>query len=153
MEKYCPKCKQKKDTSFFRPNKSRKDGLQPCCIDCDKEYQRQWYQSNKEKIKAKSLVSNKVNRERVQEILLRELEGKKCEHCGEGDILVLEFDHLRDKQFTIGNTQWESEDKIIEEVGKCQVLCANCHRRKTHEDMNTYKWRYSQGVRQESAKL
>jgi hypothetical protein len=52
--------------------------------------------------------------------------------CGETDPLVLEFDHLRDKRFNIGNAlpyrNWAS---ILAEIEKCAVVCANCHRRRT----------------------
>jgi hypothetical protein len=45
---------------------------------------------------------------------------------------VLEFDHLRDKLFSIGNKlssrSWKS---ILAEIEKCDVVCANCHRRRT----------------------
>ena len=55
-----------------------------------------------------------------------------CADCGETDPVVLEFDHLRDKRFNIGpelaNYAWED---IVEEIAKCEVVCANCHRRRT----------------------
>ncbi len=55
-----------------------------------------------------------------------------CCDCGETDPLVLEFDHLRDKRFNIGSAlpyrNWES---ILAEIEKCEVVCANCHRRRT----------------------
>jgi hypothetical protein len=43
-----------------------------------------------------------------------------------------EFDHLNDKAFEIGNQfasrNWQS---ILDEIAKCEVVCANCHRRRT----------------------
>ena len=55
-----------------------------------------------------------------------------CVDCGEGDPIVLEFDHLRDKSFAIGQAlvkrSWQS---ILDEMKKCEVVCANCHRRRT----------------------
>ncbi len=46
--------------------------------------------------------------------------------------MVLEFDHLRDKRFDIGASlpyrNWQS---ILDEIAKCEVVCANCHRRRT----------------------
>jgi hypothetical protein len=55
-----------------------------------------------------------------------------CVDCGERDPIVLEFDHLRDKAFTIGQAlakrSWQS---ILDEIKKCEVVCANCHRRRT----------------------
>jgi hypothetical protein len=50
----------------------------------------------------------------------------------ERDPVVLEFDHLRDKSFNIGSKlvhcSWE---KVLAEIAKCEVVCANCHRRRT----------------------
>jgi ActR/RegA family two-component response regulator len=55
-----------------------------------------------------------------------------CIDCGEADPIVLEFYHLRDKKFDISNrlvsVRWET---ILQEIEKCEVVCANCHRRRT----------------------
>jgi hypothetical protein len=51
---------------------------------------------------------------------------------GEADPVVLEFDHLGDKSFSIGaklvQFKWQ---RILDEIEKCEVVCANCHRRRT----------------------
>ncbi|MET0664959.1 MAG: hypothetical protein ABW008_05335, partial [Acidimicrobiales bacterium] len=55
-----------------------------------------------------------------------------CMDCGERDPLVLEFDHLSDKRFMIArglrDKSWEA---LLAEMAKCEVVCANCHRRRT----------------------
>ena len=55
-----------------------------------------------------------------------------CVDCGETDPVVLEFDHLRDKRFAIRlsahGRNWQT---ILDEIEKCEVVCANCHRRRT----------------------
>jgi hypothetical protein len=55
-----------------------------------------------------------------------------CVDCGERDPVVLAFDHLRDKKFGIGNgfrdRNWQS---VLDEMAKCEVVCANCHRSRT----------------------
>lgn len=70
-------------------------------------------------------------RERT-DALLAYFEAHPCRDCGETDPVVLEFDHLRDKQFNIGGQlayfRWE---RILDEIQKCDVVCANCHRRRT----------------------
>ncbi len=55
-----------------------------------------------------------------------------CADCGEHDPIVLEFDHVRgEKLLTIADARssrsWAS---IMEEIEKCEVVCANCHRRR-----------------------
>jgi hypothetical protein len=48
--------------------------------------------------------------------------------------VVLEFDHLRDRKFMIAtgirNRNWND---VLDEIAKCAVVCANCHRRRTAE--------------------
>ena len=55
-----------------------------------------------------------------------------CVDCGEEDKDVLEFDHVRgEKMFTI-STKLRSKrwDQILAEISKCDVRCANCHKRR-----------------------
>ena len=60
--------------------------------------------------------------------------------CGETDPIVLEFDHLRDKRFEISaalhGRNWEA---ILDEITKCEVVCANCHRRRTAHRRGTLR--------------
>ena len=47
-------------------------------------------------------------------------------------MLVLEFDHLGDKEFGIGaGFRDRSLQALLNEMAKCEVVCANCHRRRT----------------------
>lgn len=76
--------------------------------------------------------------------LFKYLEKHPCVDCGEPDIVVLEFDHLRDKKgnvsLHVGNgNSWQ---RVLEEIEKCEVVCANCHARRTSRRANTYKYQY-----------
>lgn len=58
----------------------------------------------------------------------------KCVDCEETNLLVLDFDHRSgDKRHDISQfpTNNSSLRSLIEEIDKCDVRCANCHRRKT----------------------
>lgn len=58
----------------------------------------------------------------------------ECEKCGENHPSCLEFHHIKNnKEHHIGRMPSEgySVKKILDEIKKCKVLCANCHR-KTH---------------------
>jgi hypothetical protein len=73
-------------------------------------------------------------RERTKAKVISYLQTHPCVDCGETDVVVLEFDHVRGcKERTISSmlVQGYSFAKILEEIAKCDVRCANCHRRKT----------------------
>jgi predicted HNH restriction endonuclease len=54
--------------------------------------------------------------------------GGKCEKCGwHGNQAAMQFHHLKEKHFTIGNVANKSWDVIKKEIEKCILLCANCH--------------------------
>jgi hypothetical protein len=77
------------------------------------------------------VVKRRVRLERTR-LLIEYFESHSCVDCGETDPVVLEFDHLRDKSFDVGrkliHTTWKT---ILDEIAKCEVVCANCHRRRT----------------------
>lgn len=61
-----------------------------------------------------------------------ELRGGRCEDCGYGvTIAALEFHHRdsKTKEFGVGNFNgsWE---RLVAEAAKCDLVCANCHRRR-----------------------
>ena len=57
--------------------------------------------------------------------------GGKCAWCG--ITKNLEFDHIDDskKEHNVGNAVRNTKDVFWNEVGKCQLLCVNCHNRRT----------------------
>jgi hypothetical protein len=61
---------------------------------------------------------------------------QQCKNCGMSDYRCLDFHHTRDKEFSIGIavSAGIALDKIFEEIAKCDVLCANCHRIVHYED-------------------
>lgn len=85
-----------------------------------------------------------MNKRKVQEkrraVYLYLLE-HPCVDCGESDPVVLEFDHVGEKKAEIGKMISYScrLDLIFEEISKCEVRCANCHKRKTAKDRGWYK--------------
>lgn len=76
------------------------------------------------------------------------LQQRCCVDCGETDIIVLEFDHLRDKKANVATLMLRSVEwaLIIEEIEKCEVVCANCHRRRTAQRANNYRHRAVHGL-------
>jgi len=73
---------------------------------------------------------HKENRRRIREYL----ESRGCVDCGESDRRVLDFDH-RDPRSKVGGIARLAMTKpwpvVLSEIEKCDVRCANCHRRRT----------------------
>lgn len=58
-----------------------------------------------------------------------------CERCGEEHPAALDFHHMEDKEWNISAMvhRGYSIENIKEEIEKCEVLCANCHRKEHFE--------------------
>ena len=139
--KWCRKCESIKPLTEFGINTSRKDGRTSACRACRRQYQNQWYAENKhlhrERVKANYQRAIRKTRKYVWDYLTTH----PCVDCGESDPVVLEFDHRGDKEFNIGSALVTaiSVDRLAAEVAKCDVRCANCHRRKSSESLGWWK--------------
>lgn len=89
-----------------------------------------WYRSNKERASSTQKARTDANRN-----LVAELKNVPCADCG-GVFppCVMDFDHVSENK-TRGVAQMMSHslDLILEEISKCEIVCANCHRIRTHE--------------------
>lgn len=92
-----------------------------------------------EKARIRNAEQSRVN----AEFLIDYLRHHPCVDCGESDIVVLEFDHQRDKLADVSALSREgySLDKLKQEIAKCEVVCANCHRRRTAKQFGWYRLR------------
>lgn len=87
---------------------------------------------------------SKIRRKTIaRNSLLNYLIGKQCADCGNKDQITFEFDHTKNnKTYSIsklvGNgADW---DKILREIKKCDLVCANCHRRRTARRGQWYRY-------------
>ena len=78
-----------------------------------------------------SLKTRVKNRDLLAELKVQ----MGCTDCGyNASPFALEFDHVRgEKANTIGQMYAFGERKIVEELAKCEVRCANCHSLRTAE--------------------
>jgi hypothetical protein len=97
---------------------------------------REWYAKLDEQKKQRKHRLAKERKARIKNFTRQYLESHPCVDCGEKDIVVLEFDHVGDDKIldicTMVRHGWSIE-AISEEISKCEVCCANCHRRRTHK--------------------
>jgi biotin operon repressor len=85
--------------------------------------------------KEKSLGRMEKRRKEIFEFISQYKESIGCIDCGEDyPYFVLQFDHLRDKEFSISRYRQNgySLEQIKKEIEKCEVVCANCHSMRTH---------------------
>ena len=91
------------------------------------------YYRNKEQYMAR----NRAKRAQLNDFLRKYKEFHGCSDCkGKFPYYVLDFDHREPskKEFEPARlTRLGSWDKMLNEIAKCDVVCANCHRIRTHE--------------------
>lgn len=138
--KICHVCESELPLEDFPPNRARRDGRQSMCRSCYSVYQRDYYRRRtredpeyrarvKENKRARRAVVRRENHLRLLELF----EKHPCVDCGEDDPVVLQFDHVRGvKRFNVSNRLHSMPwDRLLREIRKCEVVCANCHARRT----------------------
>jgi hypothetical protein len=141
--KKCTICKESKLLCEFNKNKTTKDGFNNLCRECSKSISKKYYQENRERHKKIISLRNKKLIKENRQKLFDFYKNNKCIDCGNSNPIVLELDHKDDvrKTSTISNMihsgiSWK---KIEEEISKCEVRCANCHRIRTSIQFGWYK--------------
>lgn len=132
--KRCPRCDQWLDLTEFSPNRSRRDGLQAYCRACQHEYVRGHYESNRDYYIAKAKRAKPLFAQRMKEFLA-ERKAVPCADCkGVFPSYVMDFDHVSGvKLINVSTAVKTGRRLVIAEAAKCEIVCANCHRRRTHD--------------------
>lgn len=143
MLKACTKCGEEKDEAEgFHLRDRLKNSRRSICKSCCSAHKKEHYRKNKDRCKAQIREYKQGSRLEVREKTFEHLRENPCVDCGESDILVLEFDHVRGlKKYNIcdmmrGSFSWKSVQKEIE---KCEVVCANCHKRRTAKRFGSWR--------------
>jgi hypothetical protein len=128
--KICFRCKVEKLEEEFNW-KVRDVERMWCCRSCWRVYIAAHYHKNRALYKAR----NKTRAAKIR-ALLRKLKDFPCVDCKQSfPSYVMDFDHLKDKKFCLAAcvAKYPSDEQIMLEVAKCDVVCANCHRIRTHK--------------------
>lgn len=144
--KICTVCKSELPATaeFFNKDRHRKDGLQNACRECNRESSKRHYLHNKEHV-SRMIRERSLRIKAENQLLMCEyLSAHPCVDCGVNDIIALDFDHQRDKIYNVASMVGEgySWSTILAEIEKCEVVCANCHRRRTARQKNSYRLAY-----------
>lgn len=124
MDKYCRGCDTTKPLSEFSRNRAKRDGYQTQCKVCRAMYLRSHYERNKQYYKDKAKTSDRAKKE-----WLNSLKNKPCQCCKQKfPPCAMDFHHTDgEKEFTISKMA-HGRDRILQEITKCELLCACCHR-------------------------
>ncbi len=101
----------------------------------NKEYQHNWYLKNKKVQCERSARTRNKNKKLTKEYIKKLKTETPCADCGKFyPSYVMDFDHKYNKKFLISrsvSSGIHTLDKIKEEISKCDIVCANCHRIRT----------------------
>lgn len=128
--KICSKCKIEKPLTSYSKNKSRKDGVQTFCKECNKSFCANKYATcnlHRKRILDNNNRMYKANSQFVRRV--KRLYG--CYFCGEKEPVSLDFHHLdpREKDKNIHSLYKYSRSALKRELRKCMLVCSNCHRK------------------------
>jgi hypothetical protein len=95
------------------------------------QYNRLYYQRNREQLFAKQAEKNRRFAEKRRKWLVDCKKTLRCVRCDESHPATLTFHHRNEseKSFEVGNAikLGVSLTRLLFEIKKCEVLCANCH--------------------------
>jgi hypothetical protein len=138
----CGRCGELKPVEDFAWRRKQKGQRHNYCRPCHAEYHREHYLANKERYVQQAHARKEALYLERTKYLIEFFSDHPCVDCGERDPVVLEFDHLGDKEFDIGHALpyrgWQS---ILDEIAKCDVVCRNCHRRRESRRMGALRFR------------
>jgi hypothetical protein len=138
--KECSKCKRNKSLHDFY---KRRSGLRigeyyEKCKECYKSRGRSYYAQNREKQAKLALVRKQKYKAERRNFIQELKKDKPCADCRKiYPPWVMDFDHLEGvikigsiSQLAVTNTS--NFETIKKEITKCELVCANCHRQRTH---------------------
>ena len=132
--KRCSRCHEWKSLEAYASKHGRSVPFQPFCRPCQHVYYVQYYKDRTagfaRKIRERTMLQRAVNADFVVNFLA----SHPCVDCGISDPIVLEFDHVRGSKRASISALCHAPaalETIIAEIEKCEVRCANCHRRRT----------------------
>src|SRR5208337_5282812 len=150
-KRICARCKIEKPLRNFIKDNRRACGYGYCCLVCHREAENLRRNTPEGKIsKSKSdnnyrqnnretILLQKKNRKNEGIILINSHKDMPCTDCNKYfPPECMDFDHVLGKKIAnVANMKSLKKEKIIEEIEKCEVVCAVCHRIRTADKRNS----------------
>ena len=124
----CARCRAEKEDAEF-VNSPKRGSTRSTCCECTKKIKHERY----EKDRRRRILESRARR-KIMNLYVDELKRKPCTDCKNTfHPYVMDFDHVRGVKVKCisrmrGN---RTEQEILEEVAKCDLVCSNCHRMRT----------------------
>lgn len=129
----CKKCHANKQKAYQKQNYKKIKQYQKQYTETNKEIiskqRKDHYQNNKEKIAKKQKDLYAKNKEKIDNF-----KRVPCADCGNiFPTVCMDFDHVRGRKlYNIANMKSQRWELVEAEIAKCDVICSNCHRIRTH---------------------
>lgn len=134
--KVCSNCSRLKHKPEFTKKKSSKDGLNARCRTCTRAMSKKHFDDNKDYYREKQKRRRRKIKKRIREIILS-AKDVPCIDCNKTfHFSAMDFDHVKGKKlFNIAYAVrlQVTTKTLLEEISKCEVVCANCHRIRTYK--------------------
>lgn len=132
--KQCGKCREELPISNFN---RRGTGRQHWCRACFRAY----FQARGTKHIDQSEAAKLKRRHAAYALVSGTLVGSSCADCGTRNPEVFEFDHVGKKVANVSKLAFASYStrRIAQEIERCEVVCVNCHRRRTARRAQTWR--------------
>ena len=125
---------KERDKKYYLENHDRKLEYQKRRRELNPEYLKDYKQKHEKEIKENATERREERRLYIDNYKL----SKGCSICGYNKYAAtLDFHHNGDKKFSLASSVgWKRNlEEIKEEMGKCIILCANCHRELHHNSI------------------
>ena len=129
-QKLCSGCRVAKPVEEFNFRYRAKGIRHSYCRECGKRLTQSHYKRNKRSYLDRNTRAYQRHRE-----LIRRIKARPCADCGiQYPYYVMDFDHREgeEKLFGLNSVARMTISGILREIEKCDVVCANCHRERTH---------------------
>ena len=100
---------------------------------CKSCYDKTWRKSNRDR-----LLTYWKRENDSYNLWISELKNHPCLDCGQSfPSECMDFDHVNgDKEFHVTQGKRRGRERVIREIAKCDLVCANCHRIRTRKRAN-----------------
>jgi hypothetical protein len=137
--KICIKCKEEKPLPSFTIDSKRSDGSGSYCKSCKNSLVKTVWK----RAPYKPMSSCSPERRTARRASWAKYSAKinnwfkvykatlQCGHCGESDPRCLDFHHRNPTEKVFNVSRQRTIEALKKEIAKCDILCANCHRKVT----------------------